>query len=254
MDVGGDWYDAIPTEHGLALVIGDVEGHNVAAAATMGQLRSAVRAFATAGHPPGDVMTGTNRLLIDLDPDHLASCCYLLLDPESATAHVVNAGHCPPLLHWPDGDTEILDLPGGPLLGVERTFDYPPSQLNLPPGSLLALYTDGRVETRDTDISIGIDRLRTHLAHAAADFLDDLADTLLQDPPPCREPQRRHRAAAHALHPLTCRPRLLPDGSRDIRTRHRARRSRGSRAPHGHRPRPGAPPALLGRRRQPRPH
>lgn len=181
MDIGGDWYDAIPTEHGLALVIGDVEGHNVAAAATMGQLRSAVQAFATAGHPPNEVIAGTNRLLIDLGPGLLASCCYLLLDPESATAHMVNAGHCPPLLRLPNGDCEILDLPGGPLLGVERTVNYPQSQLNLPPGSLLALYTDGLIETRGTDISVGIDRLRTHLAHTVADSLDDLADSLLRD-------------------------------------------------------------------------
>ncbi|MFI1400362.1 SpoIIE family protein phosphatase [Streptomyces sp. NPDC020681] len=181
MDIGGDWYDAIRTDHGIALVIGDVEGHNVAAAATMGQLRSAVRAFATAGHQPSEVIAGTNRLLIDLGPGQLASCCYVLLDPASATAKMVSAGHCPPLVHWPDGDTTVLDLPGGPLLGVERTADYPQTELSLPPGTLLALYTDGLIESRDADISVGIDRLRTQLAHAAADSLDDLADILLRD-------------------------------------------------------------------------
>jgi serine phosphatase RsbU (regulator of sigma subunit)/PAS domain-containing protein len=180
MDVGGDWYDVIPTGHGVALVVGDVEGHNVAAAATMGQLRSAVRAFATAGHRPGEVMAGTNRLLIDLGPGQLASCCYILLDTGAAVAHVVRAGHCPPLLHHPDGPTEILELPGGPLLGIEPTADYPQSRLNLPPGCILALYTDGLIETRDADIDVGIDALRTQLAHSGAESLDDLADTLLQ--------------------------------------------------------------------------
>lgn len=180
MDIGGDWYDAIPTDHGIALVVGDVEGHSVAAAATMGQLRSAVRAFATAGHRPGEVMTGTNRLLLDLGPGQLASCCYILLDPTSAVAQVVRAGHCPPLLHRPDGRTETLDLPGGPLLGIERTTVFPQSQLTLSSGSVLALYTDGLVESRDTDIAVGIDRLRTQLAHAGTESLDELADTLLR--------------------------------------------------------------------------
>jgi hypothetical protein len=181
MDIGGDWYDAIPTDQGLALVIGDVEGHNVTAAATMGQLRSAVRAFATAGHPPPEVMAGTNRVLIDLGPDQLASCCYILLDTDAATAHVVRAGHCPPLLRRPEGITEVLELPGGPLLGIDRTADFPESRLELSPGCVLALYTDGLVEARDVDIAIGIDQVRTDLAHAGAGSLDDLADTLLHN-------------------------------------------------------------------------
>jgi serine phosphatase RsbU (regulator of sigma subunit) len=181
MDIGGDWYDAIPTDQGLALVIGDVEGHNVSAAATMGQLRSAVRAFATAGHRPSEVLAGTNRVLIDLDPDQLASCCYVLLDTDAATADVVRAGHCPPLLRRPEGDTEILEVPGGPLLGIDRTADFPETRLRLPPGCILALYTDGLVEARDSDIAIGIDQVRTGLAHAGAGSLDDLADTLLDN-------------------------------------------------------------------------
>ena len=73
MDIGGDWYDAIPTTHGIVLVVRDVEGHNPAAAATRGQLRSAVRAFAAAGQQPAEVMAGINRLLLDLDPDQLSS-------------------------------------------------------------------------------------------------------------------------------------------------------------------------------------
>ncbi|MFF4352906.1 SpoIIE family protein phosphatase [Streptomyces sp. NPDC001530] len=181
MEIGGDWYDAIPTDHGIALVVGDVEGHNVAAASTMGQLRSAVRAFATAGHRPSEVIAGTNRLLFDLGPGQLVSCCYILLDPTTAVAHVVRAGHCPPLLRRPDGTTEVLELPGGPLLGIERTAEYPQSELNLSPGCILALYTDGLIETRDGDIAVNIDRLRSQLAHAGTDSLDDLADTLLRD-------------------------------------------------------------------------
>ncbi|MFD1657167.1 SpoIIE family protein phosphatase [Streptomyces caeni] len=181
MDIGGDWYDVIPTGEDVALIVGDVEGHNVAAAAAMGQLRSAVRAFVTAGHQPGDVVASTNRLLLDLDPALLASCCYIRLHPRSGVARTVRAGHCPPLLRLPDGRAEVLDVPGGPLLGVAEAADYPESELRLVPGSVLALYTDGLVETRDADIGTGMDRLRVSLAHTGEERLEDLADALLRD-------------------------------------------------------------------------
>ncbi|MEU9117022.1 SpoIIE family protein phosphatase [Streptomyces sp. NPDC048483] len=179
MDIGGDWYDVIPTRDGVALIVGDVEGHNVAAAAVMGQLRSAVRAFATAGHRPGDVISSTNQLLLDLDPGPLASCCYVRLHPGSGIARVVLAGHCPPLLRRPDGRTEVLDLPSGPLLGVAEESTYPETDVHFPPGSILALYTDGLVERRGADVGTGIDRMRASLAHVRADSLEELADKLL---------------------------------------------------------------------------
>ncbi|MGP3923326.1 SpoIIE family protein phosphatase [Streptomyces sp. 8N616] len=181
MDIGGDWYDVIPTGIGVSLVIGDVEGHSIAAAATMVQLRSAVRAFAAVGHTPGDVMAGANRTLIDLDPGLLASCCYIRLEPRSHRAYAVSAGHPPPLLRRPGGTTDVLDLDVGPLLGVDRASVYPGTRTGLPPGSVLALYTDGLVEERGTDIDVGVDRLRASLAHARAGSLDELADRLLQD-------------------------------------------------------------------------
>ncbi len=181
MDIGGDWYDVIPTGEEVALIVGDVEGHNVAAAATMGQLRSAVRAFVTAGHEPSDVIASTNRLLLDLDPELLASCCYVRFHPGSGIARMVRAGHCPPLLRRPDGRTEVLDFPGGPLLGVEATSDYPEAELRLRPGAVLALYTDGLIERRDADIGSDIDRLRASLADTSGDSLEDLADTLLRE-------------------------------------------------------------------------
>ncbi|MFJ1704871.1 SpoIIE family protein phosphatase [Kitasatospora sp. NPDC088346] len=180
MHIGGDWYDVIPTGTGVALVIGDVEGHSVAAAGTMGQLRSAVRAFATAGHSPSAVLAGTNRLMTDLDPGLLASCCYIRIDASADRAHAVRAGHCPPLLRRPDGRTDVLELEGGPLLGIDGTSTYPETRLELPRGSILALYTDGLVEERGTDIDVGIDDLRASLAHARAEDLDELADRLLR--------------------------------------------------------------------------
>ncbi|MGW7287798.1 SpoIIE family protein phosphatase [Streptomyces sp. NPDC054847] len=181
MDIGGDWYDVIPTGSGVSLVIGDVEGHSIAAAATMAQLRSAVRAFAAVGHTPGDVMAGVNRTLVDLDPGLLASCCYIHLEPHGHHACAVTAGHPPPLLRRPNAMTNALELDIGPLLGVDRASTYPATRIELPPGSVLALYTDGLVEERGADINVGIDRLRASLAHARADTPDELADRLLHN-------------------------------------------------------------------------
>lgn len=181
MDIGGDWYDVIPTGDDVALIVGDVEGHNVPAAAAMGQLRSAMRAFVAAGHRPSDVAAGTNRLHMDLDPVLLASCCHAQFHPRSGIVRIVRAGHLPPLLRLPDGRTKILDVPGGPLLGIDATARFPESELRLAPGSVLALYTDGLIERRDSDIGSDIERLRGSLARLGGGGLEDLADGLLRD-------------------------------------------------------------------------
>ncbi|MBD0708301.1 MULTISPECIES: SpoIIE family protein phosphatase [unclassified Streptomyces] len=181
MEVGGDWYDVIETGRGrLALVIGDVQGHGVAAAATMGQLRSAVRAFALAGHRPQDVMRGTNRLLIDLDPGQFASCCYVLLDPESGELRAVRAGHPHPLLARPDGTTELVELAGGVLLGIDGRATYPVTRLRLAPGAVLALFTDGLVERPGQDIDVGIEALRRSLSTAGSLPLAEAADRVIR--------------------------------------------------------------------------
>ncbi|MEU7029012.1 SpoIIE family protein phosphatase [Streptomyces sp. NPDC046275] len=182
MDVGGDWYDVVGTEGGrLALVIGDVQGHGVAAAATMGQLRSAVRAFALGGHRPEDVVRGTNRLLIDLDPGQFASCCYLLLDPATGELQAVRAGHPQPLLRRADGSTEVVELAGGVVLGVDGAATYPVTRLRLAPGEVLALFTDGLVELPGTDIDEGVERLRRTFATTGAAPLADTADRLIRE-------------------------------------------------------------------------
>ncbi|WP_426402961.1 SpoIIE family protein phosphatase [Streptomyces sp. R-07] len=182
MDVGGDWYDVIETDRGrLALVIGDVQGHGVAAAATMGQLRSAVRAFALGGHRPQDVMRGTNRLLIDLDPGQFASCCYVLLDPETGDARAVRAGHPQPLLRRPDGTTQQVELAGGMVLGVDDRASYPVTRLRLAPGAALALFTDGLIERPGRDIDEGIERLRRAFAATGSLALAETADRLIRE-------------------------------------------------------------------------
>ncbi|MGW1807352.1 SpoIIE family protein phosphatase [Streptomyces sp. NPDC002078] len=168
MDVGGDWYDVVEAGDGLALVIGDVQGHGVQAAATMGQLRSAVRAFALGDRPPDEVLSGTNHLLIDLDPGQFASCCYLRLDPATGRARIARAGHPPPLLRSPDGRTRLLDVPGDVVLGVDPQARYPVAELLLEPDAILALYTDGLVERPGADIDDGIEALRLALARTGA--------------------------------------------------------------------------------------
>ncbi|MER6136122.1 SpoIIE family protein phosphatase [Streptomyces sp. NPDC001815] len=168
MEVGGDWYDVVESGDGLALVIGDVQGHGVQAAATMGQLRSAVRAFALGDRPPDEVMSGTNHLLIDLDPGLFASCCYIRLDPLTGVARVARAGHPPPIIRYPDGRTHVLDIPGGVVLGVDPHAHYPVTELQMEPGAILALYTDGLVERPGVDIDEGITALRVALARAGS--------------------------------------------------------------------------------------
>ena len=168
MDVGGDWYDVVESGKGLALVIGDVQGHGVQAAATMGQLRSAVRAFALGDHSPDEVLSGTNHLLIDLDPGLFASCCYIRLDPVTGLACIAQAGHPPPIIRYPDGRTHVLEIPGGVVLGVDPHARYPVTEVQLEPEAILALYTDGLVERPGVDIDEGITALRVALARAGS--------------------------------------------------------------------------------------
>ncbi|MGW0662320.1 SpoIIE family protein phosphatase [Streptodolium elevatio] len=188
MEIGGDWYDVIDTGNAVALVIGDVEGHSVAAAGIMGQLRSAVRAFSTGGKEPGQVVACTNRLLADLDPGLFASCCYIELDTRTGVCRIVRAGHPPPIVCGPDADAHVLDVAGGTLLGVDRSSDYPVTRVVLRPGSLLALYTDGLVEDAGDDIGNGIERLRASVARGhppggsrATVAVADLADRLVRE-------------------------------------------------------------------------
>lgn len=184
MDIGGDFYDLIPLAgpgrpRGAAAVIGDVQGHNATAAGLMGQVRTAVRAFTGVGQTPGRVLAGTNRLLIDLDAELLASCAYLHLDPAGRRALLARAGHPPPLLREPDGRVRALEVPGGPLLGVDPRAEYPVTEVPLAPGSLLVLYTDGLVERPGADLDEGITELAERLTRAGNAPLEEIADEVM---------------------------------------------------------------------------
>lgn len=189
MDIGGDFYDLIPlSATTVAAVIGDIEGHNVAAAALMGQLRTAIRAHTSTGAAPAQVLARTNRLLNDLESDLLASCMYAHLDLARGRVRLANAGHPPPLLSTPGHPCTVADVTPGPLLGSTTDAAYPTTELRFPPGSLLALYTDGLVEAPGTDLEQQIAACARALdaaartPSAAAPALDTLVDALLAGP------------------------------------------------------------------------
>ncbi|MEU0933751.1 SpoIIE family protein phosphatase [Embleya sp. NPDC005971] len=197
--VGGDWFDLIPLSGArVALVVGDVAGHGTHAAATMGRLRAAVHTLADLDMPPDELLAHLDDLVIrfvdeegtgegGVDTTALgASCLYAVYDPVSRLCTFARAGHPPPALVRPGGAVEFLDLPAGPPLGLGG-LPFESAEFELPEGSLLVLYTDGLVETRDRDVDTGMDRLRAALAEPDRP-LDELCrsvlDTLVHNPPP----------------------------------------------------------------------
>ncbi len=174
--VGGDWFDVIPLP-GLrvALVVGDVVGHGLHAAATMGRLRTAVHNFSNLDLPPDELLWHLDELVtrIDRDEGHAgdddgagitgATCLYAVYDPASGRCTVARAGHLAPALVRPDGTVEFPDVPASPPLGLGG-LPFETAVLELPEGSLLALFTDGLVEHRDRDIDTGLGILRDTLA------------------------------------------------------------------------------------------
>ncbi|MCQ4082313.1 SpoIIE family protein phosphatase [Streptomyces sp. RB6PN25] len=202
MDIGGDFYDLIRCDDSTAAAaIGDVQGHNVNAAALMGQVRTAVHA--TAGPPPGEVLARVNRLLTDFDPGLFTSCLYAHLDLAHHRAHLATAGHPPPLLRHPDGHTEVLDLPPGLLLGIDPAADYQTTEIPLRPGAVLALYTDGLIETPGIELDDATADLADHLARAHHQPMETLADTLIRRTP--HTDPRSDDIALLLLHPQHAR-------------------------------------------------
>ncbi|MEV5666843.1 GAF domain-containing SpoIIE family protein phosphatase [Streptomyces flaveolus] len=176
-EIGGDWYDALPLSNGTtALVIGDVMGSGVPAAAVMGQLRTATRTLSRLGLPPAEVLRGLDQLAEDLEAP-FATCTYLTCQPATRTCEFASAGHLPPVVVGPDGTAKLLDPPPGPPLGIgDSTFtDH---RLTLDAGSRLLLYTDGLVETRTDHID---DRIQCvlDLLTGPAPGLEDTCDLLL---------------------------------------------------------------------------
>jgi serine phosphatase RsbU (regulator of sigma subunit) len=180
-EAGGDWFDVIPLKDGrAALVVGDVTGHSVHAAALMGQLRTTTAALARLGCPPQEIMDQLNCVVAGHGGETGATCLYALYDPASRRCRLTSAGHLPPALCRPGGTAEFIDVPGGVMLGAGQGC-YPAADVELPPGSVLALYTDGLIERPGEDITAGMARLARTLAAGPAPALDQLCDSVLAD-------------------------------------------------------------------------
>ncbi|WP_240137019.1 ATP-binding SpoIIE family protein phosphatase [Streptomyces sp. MUM 178J] len=202
LQVGGDWYDVIPLPSGrIALAIGDVQGHDVGAAGLMGQLRIALRAYASEGHPPDAVLSRASRFLhgitdatdalgrggrgeaADYAAPRFATCLYLEVDPATGGVDMARAGHPEPAVRTADGTVLLQPVEGGLPLGVDPDTDYPTTRLVLEPGEILLMCTDGLLETGGHDLDSGWARLRTVLEEHAEEHRDSslevLADSLV---------------------------------------------------------------------------
>ncbi|MFF6877600.1 MULTISPECIES: SpoIIE family protein phosphatase [unclassified Streptomyces] len=176
-EVGGDWYDVLPLGPGrTALVVGDVMGKGVQAAAIMGQLSTATRALARLDLPPAELLRHLDDIAGSLG-DAIATCVYAVCDLERGTCELSSAGHLPPVLAGTDGSAKLLDVPSGVPLGVGGVA-FGTLEVDLAPGSLLALYTDGLVENRSEPIDTGLDTL-TRLLRNTGPSLQRASDSLL---------------------------------------------------------------------------
>lgn len=177
--VGGDWFDAIELPGGrIALVVGDVMGHSIASAATMGQLRTAVRTLAALDLPPDQVLRHLDDLAQRLGDTYLATCVYAVYEPVTRRCVIANAGHIPPVLIEAGGRARKLDLPTGAPIGVGG-IAFESLEVSVADGDVLVMCTDGLVESRGQDIDDGITALCETLGPADLP-LDTLCDTLLK--------------------------------------------------------------------------
>lgn len=193
--VGGDWFDVIPLSGTrVGLVVGDVVGHGLQAAATMGRLRTSVRAFAQLDMAPDELLTRLDDLVGQPAEDWSdacggavetydvttgATCLYAVYDPVSRRCVMARAGHLPPAVVGPGGEVSFPDLPAGPPLGLGG-LPFESTEIDLPVGSLLALFTDGLVEARDHDVGRGLDTLGRVLGDRSAS-LEELCDRAVSE-------------------------------------------------------------------------
>ncbi|WP_159776171.1 SpoIIE family protein phosphatase [Streptomyces sp. HM190] len=195
--VSGDWFDVIPLPGSrVAMVVGDVVGHGLHAAATMGRLRTAVHNFSTLDLPPDELLSHLDDLVGRIDQDEActespaavvgATCLYAIYDPTTRRCTLARAGHLAPALVHPDGDVTFPDLPPGPPLGLGG-MPFQTAELEIAEGSQLVLYTDGLVEDRSRDLDEGMDLLRKALAghpdRAPEDSCRAVLESLLPERP-----------------------------------------------------------------------
>ena len=215
-EVGGDWYDVIDLPGGLVgLAIGDVAGHGVRAAALMGQLRVALRAYALDGYSPGEILKRLDRLLQTIRGEGMATAAYALLDPLSGSVRLASAGHPPAVLVAANGLARLVEGTPAPPLGTLPFGTYVEAQATVGPGETLMLYTDGLIERRREPLTAGLERLRVHASVAAsADALcqrvlerlvppggadDDIAIVVVRNTPIAPEMHMRFAAVPQVL-------------------------------------------------------
>ncbi|SHH93750.1 SpoIIE family protein phosphatase [Streptomyces sp. 3214.6] len=195
--VGGDWFDVIQLSGArVALVVGDVVGHGLNAAATMGRLRTAVQTLADMDLPPDELLAHLDDLVIRLteekggDDEPIATavlgatCLYAVYDPVTQLCTMARAGHPPPAVVTPGGKVTFPALPAGPPLGL-GSLPFESAEISLPEGSLIGLYTDGLIETSGQDIDVGLSRLSDVLAHSGLtpeELCSAVVDNLLTGP------------------------------------------------------------------------
>ncbi|MGW5125943.1 ATP-binding SpoIIE family protein phosphatase [Streptomyces sp. NPDC004069] len=192
-EVGGDWFDLIPLPgFRTALVVGDVVGHSLSSAVTMGRLRTAVRNFSTLDLPPEELLARLDDVVHQMDAEAgtsedgtvAATCLYAIYDPVSCSCAMARAGHFPPAVVHPDGRAEILELPECPPLGVGGVR-FEAVERQLPEGTQLVLYTDGLIEYRHRDIGAGLKLLCDALSGAGVDP-EETCETILKEVLPAR--------------------------------------------------------------------
>ncbi|MGY4921929.1 ATP-binding SpoIIE family protein phosphatase [Streptomyces sp. 900105755] len=216
--VGGDWYDVIkvPGER-MVLVVGDVEGHALESAAVMGQVRTAVAAYAAEGHRPAAVIDRTGRLLAQLGTDLLVTCCVVAVDPVDGTTEVALAGHPAPLVLGPDGNVSTLEAPSNVPLGIDVPEACQGREHTLGHGSVLMLYSNGLGDCRASDPDADARALLSAGGHEAGTDLERLADHLMTDSSP------QHRRDDAVLLLARCDGAVGEDGPRqgNLHIRHR---------------------------------
>ncbi|MFE4676285.1 SpoIIE family protein phosphatase [Streptomyces sp. NPDC056723] len=187
--VGGDWFDVIPLSGArVALVVGDVVGHGIHAAASMARLRAAVQTLADLDLPPDELLTKVDDLVVRLSDEAEAtsdgpvvigaSCVYAIYDPIARTVTMARAGHPTPAIAHLDAPVEFPDVPAGPPLGLGG-LPFESAEIPVEEGSIIALYTDGLIEASDRDIDVGFERLCFALAHPDRP-LDEICDTMVR--------------------------------------------------------------------------
>ncbi|GAA3767554.1 SpoIIE family protein phosphatase [Streptomyces chiangmaiensis] len=184
LDIGGDWYDAFLMPDGtVALEIGDAQGHDVDAAAFMGQVRGSLRAIAAHEPDPGTVLAHANQLLVAMGAARFASCTMLHIDTHNGQVTGASAGHVPLLCAHDDGSHAVRRLPGGPVLGILPDADYPQETFTLDKHTALVMVTDGVVEGPDRTLDAGLEHAGTLAAQALHDGLsaEETADRVLDD-------------------------------------------------------------------------